>query len=125
MISRRPPLPQSVNSPGCTTGSSVGSGALVVHLFSFDRIENWVQSLEFHSGVGGGELPVDPHLLSVAVTLPGGDFAWQGGEVWHATVETRPSQYASLDLRHVEPTAVLGCVVSLQLVDQPPRLLRG
>jgi transposase-like protein len=61
---------------------------LVVHLFGFDRIENWVQSLEFHSGVGGGELPVDPYPLSVAVVLPGGDFALQCGEVRDATVET-------------------------------------
>ena len=59
---------------------------LVVHPFGFDRIENWVQSLEFHSGVGGGELPVDPYLLSVTVALPGGDFALQCGEVRDPTM---------------------------------------
>src|SRR2546426_6454039 len=97
---------------------------LVVHLFGFDRIENWVQSLEFHSGVGGGALPVDPYPLSVAVALPGGDFALPGGEVREAPVATLTSSHPQCDLRHVQPTAGLGGRVSLQPSDPPPRLLR-
>jgi hypothetical protein len=48
---------------------------LVVRPLVFDRFQNRVQSFEFHTGVSGGELPVNFHLRSVPGALPGSDFA--------------------------------------------------
>src|SRR5712664_3590245 len=97
---------------------------LVVRLLVFDRFQNRVQAFEFHAGVSGGELPVDLHLCSVTVALPGSNFACQRGEVWDAAVEALPPQRSQFDFRHVEPTAVLWRIVHLQFVDQPPGFLR-
>jgi hypothetical protein len=53
----------------------------VVPLWGFDTIEYWGQLCEVHADVGGSALPVDPYPLSVAVAVPGGDCAWDGGDV--------------------------------------------
>ena len=76
--------------------------SLVVRPFVFDRFQNRVQSFEFHTGVSGGELPVNLHLRSVTGALPGSDFACQREEVWDAAVEALSPQHPECDFRHVE-----------------------
>src|SRR5439155_4265748 len=41
------------------------------------------------------------------------------------TVQALAAEQAEFDLRDVEPTAVLGRVMDLQFLHQPPRFLRG
>ena len=59
----------------------------------------------------------------VAPLLPGGDLRLEGREVGHAPVQALAAEDTQLDLGHVQPTAVLGRVVDLQLVRQPFGLL--
>jgi hypothetical protein len=59
---------------------------LVVCPLVFDRFQNRVQSFEFHTGVSGGELPVDLHLYRIPGALLGSDFAYQRGKVRDAAV---------------------------------------
>jgi hypothetical protein len=47
---------------------------IVVRLLLFDRRQNQVQPLELHSMIDSGAQPADLDLLSVAVTLPEGNF---------------------------------------------------
>jgi hypothetical protein len=50
--------------------------------------------------------------------LPGGDFIGEGDGIWHAPVQALAAEHAQLDFRNVEPAAVLGGVVQLQLLGQ-------
>src|SRR5687768_13942229 len=62
-----------------------------------------------------GELPADGGVLLVAGGLPGGDFSHEGVAVTDAAVEALAGEHRELQLGHVEPTAVDGGVVKLQL----------
>jgi hypothetical protein len=53
---------------------------IVVRLLLFDRFQKQIQPVELHSIIDSGAQPVDLDLLSVAVTLPGGNFVFQHGE---------------------------------------------
>src|SRR5258708_2149082 len=48
----------------------------------------WVQPLQLHASVGGGELPVGLDVLFVAAVLPCGNFLGQGRLVGDAPIET-------------------------------------
>lgn len=67
---------------------------IVVRLLLFDRYRNQVQPFEFHTLIDGEALPVDLELLSVAVTLPDGNFVFQHGELQHTVVEALPQHYS-------------------------------
>jgi hypothetical protein len=75
--------------------------------------------LQLDAGVFGGEPPVDPATGPVAGRLPRHDLPLQGRLVGQATVQALLGQHGQLDLGHVQPAAVLGGVVQLQLVGQP------
>src|SRR5688572_5187098 len=85
---------------------------------------NWIEMFETDSGISGRESPVHLAACGVAVRFPGRNLPRQVGQVWNALVQALPSQHAQFDLRHVQPTPVLGCVMQLQLLRQPPGLLR-
>jgi hypothetical protein len=53
---------------------------IVVRLLLFDRFQNQIQPFEFHSIIDTAAQPGDLDLLSVAVTLPGGNVVFQHGE---------------------------------------------
>ena len=78
--------------------------------------------MEFGSGVLGVEPPVDGGPGGVALGDQGLDFPPEGGFVGEPLLEAAARQYAELDFRHIQPTAVLGGVVKLQpLGDAPGR----
>jgi len=83
-----------------------------------------VEVLELDAGVFGGEPPVDPTTGSVARCLPGGGLPLQGRPVGQPAVQALSGQHGQFDLGHVQPAAVLGRVVQLQLVGEPPGLGR-
>src|SRR6266496_4147045 len=78
-----------------------------------------VEVLELDAGVGGREAPVDPSVGGVAGGLPGGDLAFQRRAVAQPAVQALLGEHAQLDLGHVQPAAVLGPVLDLQLVGKP------
>src|SRR5262245_16422504 len=81
--------------------------------------------MQFLSRLAEREAPINGGSLRVAPDLIRADFVLEGGFVWNAPVQTLPDQNTQLDFRHIQPTAVLGGVVELQLLGQPPRFLRG
>ena len=80
--------------------------------------------MQYGSGVLGVELPVDGGPGGVAFRNQGLDFPPQCRLVGESLPEAGAGQYAELDLRQVQPTAVLGRVVKLQPFGNPPRLGR-
>lgn len=70
--------------------------------------------MEFGSGIVGAEPPVDRDARGVALGFVGGDGAFQGVGVGVSAFETGSAEHAEFDLRHVEPTGVLGGVVRRQ-----------
>src|SRR5665213_483008 len=66
-------------------------------------------------------MPVDGELGGVALCFPCGDLLGQSLLVGDAAIEALPRQGREFDLRDVEPTAMLGGVVDLQLVRDPFR----
>ncbi len=67
---------------------------------------------------------MDIRLPIVPVVLPRGDVALHGFKIGDSPIQALPVQGAKLDLRHVEPTAMLGRVMNFDAFCQPPSLLR-
>ena len=57
--------------------------------------------------------------MDIAVALPGSDFVDESLFVGNAAVEALGGKDAKLGFRQIEPTAVLGCVVPFEPLDQP------
>ena len=66
---------------------------IVVRLLLFDRRQNQVQPFELHSIIDSDSQPADLDLLSVAVTLPEGNFVFQHEEAHLTAVEALPPQH--------------------------------
>ena len=79
--------------------------------------------MKFGSGILGVEPPVDGGFCGVALLLQSLDFLPEGLLVGKPLFEARGGQNAELDLRHVQPTAVLGRVMKLQPPGDPPGFL--
>ena len=75
--------------------------------------------MKFVSGILGVELPVDGGLGSVALPDQGLDGSPKGLLIGESLPQAAAGQYAELDFRHVQPTAVLGGVVKLQSFRNP------
>jgi hypothetical protein len=72
--------------------------------------------MQLDTRVCGGKAPANAGLGVIAVGLPGCDLAFEDFAVGDAAVQALPAQGAQLDLGDVEPRAMLGRVVDLQLV---------
>src|SRR5215207_8069028 len=81
-----------------------------------------VKVLELDPGIRGRKAPVDATARSVAGRLPGHDLPLQRRLVGQPAIQALLGQHGKLDLGHVQPAPVLGGVVQLQLVGQPPGL---
>ena len=88
-------------------------------------LEHRIQLLQLDPGVLRREPPAHLRLCSVSMILPRSDFRPQHRHFVDPAVEALAGKDAQLRLRHVQPTAVLGSVVDLQTLPQPPRLRGG
>lgn len=86
--------------------------------------DTWVEVLEFNACILRSEAPINGRAAGIAVFHPGGDFLLQSFAVSNATVETLTTKDTKLDFSHVQPTAVLGGVMQLQLARDPMRFFR-
>ena len=62
------------------------------------------------------ERPLDGSLSGVTSLLPRVNLALQKVAVFNAPLQALTAEDADFDLRHVQPTRVLGCVVELHLM---------
>src|SRR5215218_1871497 len=81
--------------------------------------------LELDASIGAGEAPVYGVLGRVALDFPRTHFLGKRFLVGDALIQTLASEHTQLDLGHVQPRAVLGCVMNLQLTSDAPGLGRG
>ena len=79
--------------------------------------------MEFGSGIRDPEAPVDAGLCFVSLQLHSANLSAERILVRDAPPETTAGEVAELDLRHVQPAAVLGSVVKLQALGDSPGLL--
>src|SRR3989337_2760771 len=71
---------------------------------------------ELDAGIGSSESPIYLACAGIPALLPRADLLMEGRLVGDPSVQTLPTQNTQVDLGHIEPTAVLGRVVNLQLV---------
>ena len=71
--------------------------------------------MEFSPGILGGEAPVDDRTGLIALLFQGFDLPAKGVLVGEPLPETTAGDDAELDFRHIQPAAMLGSVVKLQL----------
>ena len=80
--------------------------------------------MEFVSGVLDAKAPVDATLSFVPLQSQGLDLSAEGCLVGETLPETDAGEDAELDLRHIQPAAMLGRVVKLQPFGDAPGLRR-
>ena len=81
---------------------------------ALSHLIRWIESFQFHAGVGGGEPPVDFREGLVSLFFPSGDLLRQERLAFKASVQALTREDTQLRLRHVQPTAVFGRVVALK-----------
>ena len=84
----------------------------------------WVEGLELDAGILGGEAPVHPYCVPVALLLPRSHLPPQSALVGNTAVQALPGHHPDFDLRHIQPTAMLGSVMDLQPFGDAPRFGR-
>jgi len=80
--------------------------------------------MEFFACIGDAKGPVDLCPGFVALLFPRGNLCYQFLRRRQSAIQTLPAQHAKLHFRHVQPTAVLGRVMQLQPLGDPPCLFR-
>ena len=80
--------------------------------------------MEFSSGVLGGEAPLDDRVGFIAFPVQSLDFPAEGFLVAQPLPQTVAGENAELDLRHIQPTPVLGREMELQPLGNTPGLCR-
>src|SRR5215216_188726 len=78
--------------------------------------------LELDASIGAGEAPVYGALGRVALGFPRTHFLGKRFLIGDALIQALASEHTQLDLGHVQPRAVLGCVMNLQLTSDAPGL---
>ena len=76
---------------------------------------------ELATSLSGGEQPMDGDLLGVAQALPRGNLLLHGTERRQAPIETLVAQHRQFAFGDVQPTAVLGRVMKVQLAGDAAR----
>ena len=64
-------------------------------------------------------MPVGLGVICIAVALPCGDFLDEGVFVGNPAIEALGRQDTEFGFRQIEPTAMLGCVMLFEALDQP------
>src|SRR3972149_9761713 len=73
---------------------------------------------EFSICILAGERPINAASFGLALALPAMDFASRGHPVHQSSPKALAIQDADFDLRHIQPTRVLGRVVKLHASQQ-------
>ena len=60
----------------------------------------WVEGLELDAGILGGEAPVHPYCVPVALLLPRSHLPPQSALVGNTAVQALPGHHPDFDLRH-------------------------
>lgn len=84
----------------------------------------WIQSLEFDASIFCSKLPIGTLAGSISRLLPRLHLASKRFNVSNPSIQTLLRQDTKLNLRHIEPTAMLRRVMNLQSLHIRPRLLR-
>src|SRR3989304_5701593 len=84
---------------------------------------HWIQLLQLIPGVRDREAPIDHRSGGVPFNFPSTNFAFHDCFAAQSAIQTLYGQDRDFDLGHVQPTAMLGCVMKLQFPGQLPRLL--
>ncbi len=79
---------------------------------------------EFDTCISGSKSPVHSCFACVPVLCPGDDFAFQGRPIGYPLVKALPAQDTQLNLRHVQPATMSGCVMEFQSLPNPPGFSR-
>src|SRR5438309_11022660 len=98
--------------PDCSTVPADRPSPVTTSALS--HLIRWIESFQFHAGVGGGEPPVDFREGLVSLFFPSGDLLRQERLAFKASVQALTREDTQLRLRHVQPTAVFGRVVDLK-----------
>ena len=76
--------------------------------------------VELDTGIAGSELPGDGGVVLVATPLEGLHLTGERNVVGYPSTQTLAAEHTQLNLRHVEPTAMLGSVMKLQAFEYAP-----
>jgi hypothetical protein len=77
--------------------------------------------MELVTSVIGGKTPRDGAALSITLGLQGDNALAQVLHACHPTRQTASRKDTDLDLRHIQPTAMFGCVMELDALQDAPR----
>src|ERR1044072_4536183 len=80
--------------------------------------------MQLNTSISNRELPINRCSLSIAALLVCPNFSLKHFFIPNSTIKTLPLQYAQLYLRHIQPRAVLGRRMKLQLLGDAPSLRR-
>src|SRR5499427_10298551 len=73
----------------------------------------------------GCESPCNRGMGRIACVFIHGGLTGERGFVWYPPVQTLSSQDTQFDFGHIQPTAVLGCVMPFELFQNAPRFCGG
>jgi len=88
----------------------------------------WIQTFQFNSSIGGGELPVNTTSTAVTFARPCchlATLATQAGDGAGSASEAMTRQNAQFTFGDIEPTAVLGRIMNLDPLGQSACFGRG
>ena len=104
-------------TPNSHSTSGEGAAAVIVPSTSTRKLRNIMLAKRLIC-ILPSEFPLDGSLESVARVLPCIDLVAQELPAVDAPVQALSAEYADLDLRHVQPTGVLGRVVEFDAAQQ-------
>src|SRR5947209_4192364 len=81
--------------------------------------------LELDASIGRRKAPIDLDFFGIACLLPSLDLAFELCWIADPLVQGVCREHGEFDLRHVQPTAVFGSIMNLQLLTEALRFLWG
>ena len=79
-----------------------------------------MEAMEFGAGIEDAKTPVDLGLSLISLQFQVMDLALEGFLVWETLSEATEGEDAELDLRHIQPAAMVGRKVKLQPLGDAP-----
>src|SRR5574342_687407 len=79
-------------------------------------MKDWIQLLEFDTCVDCCEAPLDSGFTRISFCFPSPGFVFQSCHTGDVPIQTLTAEDTELDFGHIKPTAVLGCEMELQTI---------